>query len=1027
MATNKEAKVKFTAETSEFSKGISNINKSLGNLKSDLKLVNTEIKANGANFDNLSDKQKTLKNIVDDLSDKLELQGNKLEAAKRLFGENSDEVNKLYRGYNNIQGELVKFTRELKDTENALEKMGDEAEEASRDVDKLENEMDDVEGSGGGLKGVLEGLKGGFDLGATGAVTLGTALGNLATGAITMCVDALKDFCGYLWDLPEATEEFRVNMAKLEGATEQYGYNVDLTKEKIKEMYGYFADEQVATNAITNLQGLKLTQEDLNGLLDAGVAVWSAYGDSIPIESLTESFNETAQVGKVTGALADALNWAGISEDDFNKKLETCKTTQERAKLITDTMNDAYGESKTKFDENTESIRLNREQQYELLETESKLAEIIEPLKTKFEDFKENALENMIPIIEQVVEWFEKFCDWCGQLKDDFDELRNTEMGQFFETLLKILGAVVWETIRQTFDRIKLVIEGLVEAFKILAEIFEPVFEKINDFIENVKSDFDAFVKGFKEGLEGVEKVVGPVKDAFDDLCEAVGDIVEVIGDAIFSGVADDMEDTEGKAETLGETLGGMVLDAIKKVSAAFIVTSGVIQGLIAVIKPFIQLLDGDVKGAMESFKEIPGKLEEICENTTEQLNKLAEDASEEAEDVAEGINEGFDNIDDELPVDNLARSMKKGMSETKTETEKGLSDVEKKLTGFNPKWKVSKPDTKDAKQEGNVLTKELENGLKGWSPIWKVSKPDTKDATSAVTGSNGITKELEKGLKGWSPIWKVSKPDTKDATNTVTGSSGLTNSLSKSLGGWTANWKISNPDTKAAVNHVKTSYSSQTFDTNVKGSIKSTEDKLPSRPNIASVSDMKSSKQSFGKPTIDSLSNMNSVKQSFSRPTVASLSNMTSWKNSLGTPSITSKSNMTSWSKTFNTPSITSAAKMTSWTKTFGTPTISIIGKITSWIGAKFNADGAVYQYHARGGIMTSPTVFHIGGEAGAEAILPLDGFYNYLDSKLDTIAGGSTSVVNINLENVQIKDDRSIEDLADQLAFLIQRKSRF
>lgn len=34
---------------------------------------------------------------------------------------------------------------------------------------------------------------------------------------------------------------------------------------------------------------------------------------------MIESANETAKVGQVTGSLADALNWVGISEDAFNE------------------------------------------------------------------------------------------------------------------------------------------------------------------------------------------------------------------------------------------------------------------------------------------------------------------------------------------------------------------------------------------------------------------------------------------------------------------------------------------------------------------------------------------------------------------------------------------------------------------------------------------------------------------------------------------------------------------------------------
>ena len=49
--------------------------------------------------------------------------------------------------------------------------------------------------------------------------------------------------------------------------------------------------------------------------------------------------------------------------------------------------------------------------------------------------------------------------------------------------------------------------------------------------------------------------------------------------------------------------------------------------------------------------------------------------------------------------------------------------------------------------------------------------------------------------------------------------------------------------------------------------------------------------------------------------------------------------------------------------------------------------------SWNALGGIFRKPTIFNTPnglqgvGEAGAEAILPLDSFYNHLDRKLDSI----------------------------------------
>ena len=75
---------------------------------------------------------------------------------------------------------------------------------------------------------------------------------------------------------------------------------------------------------------------------DIAAGVWATFGDSLPIEGLTEASNETAKTGKLTGVLADALNWAGISEDDFQSSLDGCNSEQERAALITDTLNGLY-------------------------------------------------------------------------------------------------------------------------------------------------------------------------------------------------------------------------------------------------------------------------------------------------------------------------------------------------------------------------------------------------------------------------------------------------------------------------------------------------------------------------------------------------------------------------------------------------------------------------------------------------------------------------------------------------------------
>ena len=72
----------------------------------------------------------------------------------------------------------------------------------------------------------------------------------------------------------------------------------------------------------------------------------------------------------------------------------------------------------------------------------------------------------------------------------------------------------------------------------------------------------------------------------------------------------------------------------------------------------------------------------------------------------------------------------------------------------------------------------------------------------------------------------------------------------------------------------------------------------------------------------------------------------------------------------------------------------------------------------------MTRPTMFgmsgstaHVGGEAGAEAILPLKPFWDKLDKALKQKNESGRNSINIDLDVNINADNRNPEDLADQV----------
>ena len=384
MAGKTKAQIDFEVNTNQFNNSIKEMNTDIKTLTNQLKLNATQLKGNSDNVDLLKERQSLLSVELQKSTQKIDDTNKMLEQAKIYFGENSMKVNDL----NNA---LIKAKTQEAAIKNELANVEKQVENVTHSFDELETSIDNSGESFTIMKG---------------------ALADLTSSGIQSAISGIGNLVSSLYNTVEETEEYRSMMGKLEGATATFGYSMDFTSQKFDTFYSYLADNQMATNAITNLMGLQTSQESLTNLTSAAISVWSAYGDSIPIESLTESINETAQVGKITGTLADALNWAGISEDEFNKTLEICNSTQERADLIAQTLNARYGESKKSYDELNGSIINANATQNEFQKSQSEVAETLTPLKDKFTELKTQGLETITPVLTPIVDGLISISNW---------------------------------------------------------------------------------------------------------------------------------------------------------------------------------------------------------------------------------------------------------------------------------------------------------------------------------------------------------------------------------------------------------------------------------------------------------------------------------------------------------------------------------------------------------------------------------------------------------------------------------------
>lgn len=268
-------------------------------------------------------------------------------------------------------------------------------EDATKKIDKLGDAARDTKGDFTIMKG---------------------AMADLISDGIQGLISKAAEAASSIYGLAESTREYREDMGKLETAWESAGRSTELATDVYKQFYSVLGEEDRSVEAVNHLAKFVETEKDMQKWTDIAAGVWGTFGDSLPIEGLTEAANETAKVGEVTGVLADALNWAGVNQDDFQTYLDKCTSEQERAAYITDMLNDLYGEAADNYKENNASIIDARLANSDYTDSLAELGEKIEPVTTAVQKGLNKILTKALEVAEKVD--FEALADKVGVLTD---------------------------------------------------------------------------------------------------------------------------------------------------------------------------------------------------------------------------------------------------------------------------------------------------------------------------------------------------------------------------------------------------------------------------------------------------------------------------------------------------------------------------------------------------------------------------------------------------------------------------------
>lgn len=399
----------------EYKKQLAAVNRELGNLGAEMKLVDAQFKGQANSSEALRAKHDLLKQSIEQQVGKIvSLQG-AVEEATAAFGEADARTDSYRRQLLSAETALAKLNDELSENDKLLKEAEDSADGCAKSIDgygksvkDAAGKTDDLDDGLGGIGGALKGLRnedGSFNLGGV-TSALSNLKGLLVGGAIVTGAKAVKDA---IFEIVESTEEYRKSTGKLDVAFEQAGYSAEQAEAIFTRFYEVTGDTEASITAANNLATLRLSFEDLKVMVDAVTGANISLGDSVPIDSLAESIADTVTLGKVTGNLADVLNRAGSNEDEFNELLASTNSAAERTNIIMSALSTGgMVEASNSFRETSADIIEMNRSQLELNQAMARLGELLTPIAAGIVGFTAGIVEGVTAAITAISDLISK-------------------------------------------------------------------------------------------------------------------------------------------------------------------------------------------------------------------------------------------------------------------------------------------------------------------------------------------------------------------------------------------------------------------------------------------------------------------------------------------------------------------------------------------------------------------------------------------------------------------------------------------
>lgn len=610
--------IKIGGDTTGLDKALKETNKKSRELESELKAVDKALKLDPNNVTLVKQKQDLLKDSIKETKSKLD-----------VLKEAQSQVTAQYKKGEIDAGQYRAFQRELETTKSKLSSLKDEKKNihvigtAFKEAkDKVEPVIKKVEKVGSAIGGA-----------ASKAVKFTATLGKIDTAMIGKAADGFKKYTQTigvglaavttaLAANVETSREWNSDMTKLKTNAETSGNNFDFMKSKMQDLVAITGESDSSIEALSNLMAVGFSDEQMTPAINALSGAVEKFPDTLKIESLSDSLQETLATGAATGQFSELIGRMGDSVDDFNAGLQNCTSEAERQQYALDWLaNSGLSEINDEYQSANKSTLDYERASFELQDALASLGTAFTPVMAGAKGMAADFLTKSLPAVQKLSGGFTKLFDGVSSLLDAYDSGGLDGLTEQIPVVISGLFSSASETLAENAPTL------ITAATTVLTSIIQSLAQSAPSLINSI---LPSLLNGFF-GL--INALVSTIPTLVPELVQ--GAIT------LFLGLIDGLNDVIGQ-------LMPMLPSLIKQI------TDTLIENLPAIIEGGFQLLTGLITGLTKCTPDlinaIIALIPVITDSLTENLPALVKAGMELIVALAQGLPDAIPAIIDALP-----------------------------------------------------------------------------------------------------------------------------------------------------------------------------------------------------------------------------------------------------------------------------------------------------------------------------------------------------------------------------------------